>query len=476
MLPRSSNMTLTASAFCVMLFRLFTCGEAVGVSTSVQLHKKTIKEKDTKVTKKETDNLQRDRGERSGEGVEDGETKKESMTEKESVFAMYDLRGHRRHRRSDSKVIHKTAYFGNVELGHSKQSFQVVFDSGSGNLVVPSTECSSEACISHVRYDQSLSPSARRVSCNGDFDESQGVSPDDDVTITFGTGKIWGRCVRDEICLGSVCFHSSFIATTYESKSPFMSFNFDGVLGLALPQMSQGTQFNTMDRLKASERLHQTVYSVYLSSADSDVEVSEVTFGSIKTSHMASDMHWVPVSRSTGYWEVEISDITLDDHPQELCAGCYVAVDTGTSELAGPSNVIQELAERLQVRTDCSNFHQLPRLGFLVGGQILNLEPKDYVDEASSSCEVSLMPLDVPPPKGPLFVFGIPFLEKFYTVYDNVNKQVGFAVAKHVGNRPERAQLVMSQVAADVTNSSSRWSRKSILGRRRKGFLSGWRK
>merc|ERR1719221_392789 len=457
-------MPLTAVSFYVMLFRLFTCVEAVGVSTSIQLHKKTIKE-----TKKETDNIQRDKGEK------EKESKKESNLERESVFAMYDLRGHRRHRRGDSKIIHKTAYFGTVELGHAKQSFQVVFDSGSGNLMVPSTDCNSEACVSHVRYNQDKSPKAVRVSCAENFDEYRGVSPDDDVTITFGTGKIWGKCLRDDICLGTVCVPGSFIATTYESKSPFMSFNFDGVLGLALPQMSQGTQFNMMDRLKASEKLHQTVYSVYLSSADLDVEVSEVTFGSIKRNHMASDMHWVPVSRSTGYWEVEISDITLDDHPQELCAGCYVAVDTGTSELAGPSSVIQELAERLQVRTDCSNFNELPRLGFLVGGQILNLEPKDYVDEASRSCEVSLMPLDVPPPKGPLFVFGIPFMEKFYTVYDNVNKQVGFAVAKHVGDGPEHAALSMTQLDASVTknSSSSKWSawRWRRHGRPRRNLL-----
>merc|ERR1719171_3245149 len=72
----------------------------------------------------------------------------------------------------------------------------------------------------------------------------------------------------------------------------------------------------------------------------------------------------------------------------------------------------------------------------------MNLEPKDYVDKDASghSCDVSLMSLDVPPPKGPLFVFGIPFLQKYFTVYDEAAKKVGFAVARHSGR--ESAVLV----------------------------------
>jgi len=205
--------------------------------------------------------------------------------------------------------------------------------------------------------------------------------------------------------------------------------------------MSQGPDFNLMDRFRSSKMLRQSLFSVFLS--DQDAESSEVTFGEIKTNHMASNLFWVDVSRDSGYWEVRIDDITLDNHPQELCIDCHVAVDTGTSELAGPSDVIDTLARRLNVLTDCSNYKQLPKLGFVIGDHILNLEPHDYVDEDSGRCDVSLMPLDVPPPKGPLFVFGIPFLQKFYTVYDVDSKKVGFAAAHHTGQDPARTKALL---------------------------------
>jgi hypothetical protein len=279
---------------------------------------------------------------------------------------------------------------------------------------------------------QASSPSATAVNCDGS-EVSDGASADE-VTITFGTGHVTGRCLRDTICIGNLCALGAFIASTDESEHPFASFTFDGVLGLALQNMAQGLDFSLMTQLSSRHLLQKPVFSVFLS--DSDAENSEITFGDVRRDHMASELFWVDVSSPSGYWEVQIDDITIDNKLQNICNHCRVAVDTGTSQLAGPSDVIAELSRMLNVAQDCSNYNSLPDLGFVIGRHVLNLSPRDYVDRRASFCDVSLMALDVPPPKGPLFVFGIPFLQKFFTVYDHANSRVGFAVAKHAGKKP----------------------------------------
>merc|ERR1719487_2238118 len=120
--------------------------------------------------------------------------------------------------------------------------------------------------------------------------------------------------------------------------------------------------------------------------------------------------------------------------------------------LAGPSDLVDKLSNLVNVKEDCSNFDELPKLGFQMGDRVLNLRPDDYIDRSSSDCSFSLMSLDVPPPKGPVFIFGDPFLRCFVTIFDRAQSRVGFAVAKHSGDSSNVANGLIS----DVNNPGQR--------------------
>merc|ERR1719387_2876870 len=109
--------------------------------------------------------------------------------------------------------------------------------------------------------------------------------------------------------------------------------------------------------------LSKDVFSVFFGAEDA--ESSEISFGEYKQDRMASELFWVPVT-NPGYWQVEMEDITIRNQRQKLCHGnCQVAVDTGTSLMAGPSEIVNSITQKVIVKSDCSNYSKLPDLGFI---------------------------------------------------------------------------------------------------------------
>jgi len=356
--------------------------------------------------------------------------------------------------------VHKTEYWGRIFVGTPAKEFTVIFDTGSGNLILPSSDCQSVACLAHHRYDWRHSAGAARVTRAGHVLAASAIalvgggSPeaqkDVGATVKFGTGRVHGQFYRDKVCLSAegACLEASFIGTDTETDEPFQQCRFDGILGLGFKDLSMGRGFNMADDIVAQHSLRSNKFSVYLT----DEGGSEITFGGYKRGQAATEPFWVPVSRQS-YWQIGIDDVTFDNKKTGLCSNCQVAVDTGTSLLAGPSEVVEGLSAQLQVQEDCSNFDSLPLLGFTIGDKVLNLKPEDYIDRDTDakSCTLALMTLDVPPPKGPLFIFGDPFLRRFLTIYDRDGPRVGFAVAQHAGlSRQEAATLLAAALPSGV--------------------------
>eukprot|EP00930_Biecheleria_cincta_P045337 TRINITY_DN31257_c0_g1_i1.p1 TRINITY_DN31257_c0_g1~~TRINITY_DN31257_c0_g1_i1.p1 ORF type:complete len:636 (+),score=122.36 TRINITY_DN31257_c0_g1_i1:103-2010(+) len=345
-----------------------------------------------------------------------------------------------------TEIVHKTAYWGSVKVGTPPQEFSVIFDTGSGNLILPTTSCTSAGCRSHKKYSPSASSTSKTVRNENGEDSTQ---------ITFGTGDITGDFYEDKFCIGDgLCSDIRFIGSTEQSASPFSHTPFDGILGLGFKDLSMGNNFNILDDMYAAGTLPGGQFSVFLTEDGS----SEITFGGFKQEQLASEVVWAPVTHES-YWQVAVKDITFDNTDTKLCGaqGCQVAVDTGTSMLAGPPSLVSALQEKLSPKDDCSDFDALPKIGFRLGNKILNLAPEDYMDRDANGCSFSLMPLDVPPPRGPLFIFGDPFLRRFVTIYDKSGPSVGFAVAKS-GSADPSSFIVTSSYEVGESETSRKAS------------------
>ena len=85
----------------------------------------------------------------------------------------------------------------------------------------------------------------------------------------------------------------------------------------------------------------------------------------------------------------------------------------------------------------CGNVEELPPVSITLDGLDLVMTPNDYLIKSldpfsgTMKCMAAFMPLDVPAPRGPLWVLGDSFLRAYYTVYDKEARTVGIAKAVH---------------------------------------------
>lgn len=47
-------------------------------------------------------------------------------------------------------------YSINISIGTQKEQFRMVIDTGSGNIVVPGSECNTQGCLNKGKYDRNL--------------------------------------------------------------------------------------------------------------------------------------------------------------------------------------------------------------------------------------------------------------------------------------------------------------------------------
>lgn len=283
----------------------------------------------------------------------------------------------------------KTSYSGTISIGTPPQAFRVVFDTGSGHLVLPAVECMSEACLAHQRYNMSASASARAVDVDG-----RALSPgeaQEEVTIAFGTGEITGEYVRDRVCFATgVCADMNVIIATEMSTQPFKTFKFDGLLGLGLEPLSLHKEFSTVEMLLGAGLISERRFGVFLSD-ESGVE-SEIAIGGVNSRRIVESLSWSKVQLpELGYWQVEILAIRVGGQELEICkdGSCRAVIDTGTSHIGVPAPFDEKLGQMLTAAAgkllDC-RLAVAPELEIVlssmspeVGPLVLTLHPAHYM-------------------------------------------------------------------------------------------------
>ncbi|KAK1424358.1 hypothetical protein QVD17_19687 [Tagetes erecta] len=426
-------------------------------------------------------------------------------------------------------------YFGEISIGTPPQKFTVIFDTGSANLWVPSSKCLlSLPCFFHSRYRSGRSQTYK---ANGQ-----------PAAIQYGTGSISGYFSEDNLQVGDLVISDQmFIEATREPGVTFLAGRFDGILGLGFSEISVGKAVPVWENMVNQHLVKEQVFSFWFNrkSEEGDGEGGEIVFGGVDPKHFTGEHTYVPVTQK-GYWQFDMGDVLIGGKSEGFCkSGCSAIADSGTSLIAGPTEVINEINRAIggagiineeckravkfvgghvfdllasvvadskqicsgigicprssgasnigiksvvdrsedvspgfgdnpgcaackviinfihkelmenetrnsyltlgsdlcsviqgplgQATVDCARIPSMPNISFIIGGKEFELSPDEYIlkvgEGTTTRCISGFIPMDIPPPRGPLWILGDVFMRRYHTVFDYRNLQVGFAQA-----------------------------------------------
>jgi hypothetical protein len=199
---------------------------------------------------------------------------------------------------------HAIEYSGELQIGG--QVFSVLFDTGSDRIIIPSSDCISDACQKHRVYDASKSKTAANIS---------DPSP---AEVSYGAGHVVGYEAEDRVCLGGACAQVGFVQALEESDQPFLDANFDGVVGLSLVLRRGATRKTSfLDALLDGGAISHLQFSVFMA-RNLQSDTSEISFGTPDASRSVGPTFWANLSEP-GYWQFSLMDLAVGEHHLNLC-------------------------------------------------------------------------------------------------------------------------------------------------------------
>jgi hypothetical protein len=327
-----------------------------------------------------------------------------------------------------------------------------VFDTGSSNVLIPSSLCDDPGCITHQRYDPYKSETFKNTTqtFNESFFTGGGVDP----TQFYTTA---GFVAIDTVSIGGLVASNQTINAVVHQSDQFAGDPYDGIFGFSFGDPGSPPTF--FQELINTQQVKTPVFGFYLSPVD--VGHAELTLGGYDSSKFKGPLRDIPIDSNlafnvVGGFYANFSDIVVNGHKSGLSGGGVL--DTGTTNLIAPTNEVAQdvyklisdnilLVNELGIfAAPCDELETIPsNVSFVFGGiafQIpsreLNVGPVPEGEAIISSyagrtdlCQAFINGAGFGTAAGPAFnstwIIGGSLLKYYYSVYDYSTAGVQFA-------------------------------------------------
>ncbi|KZT64287.1 acid protease [Daedalea quercina L-15889] len=321
-------------------------------------------------------------------------------------------------------------YTASVGIGSPATDYTLLIDTGSSNTWVGASQA----------YAQT----------------STSKSTGDTVTVSYGSGSFSGTEYTDTVTLGTgLTIQNQSIGVASQAQGFTGE---DGILGIGPVDLTSGTVSNTStvptvtDNLYAQGTIATELIGIsYVPTTTDNVANGELTFGGTDSTKYTGDITYTPItttSPASNYWGIN-QDLTYGQSGTSLLSGNAGIVDTGTTLLMIATDAFQKYQQATGATLDNTTglltitedqYDSLQSLYFTIGDTTFEFTPNAQIWPRSlnstlggDSNSIYLVTSDLGSESGQGldFINGFAWLQRFYSVFDTTNTQVGIATTQY---------------------------------------------
>ncbi|KAF7796287.1 hypothetical protein EIP86_007463 [Pleurotus ostreatoroseus] len=280
---------------------------------------------------------------------------------------------------------------------------------------------------------------------------STSKSTGDTVNVSYGSGSFSGTEYTDTVTLGpSLVIENQSIGVASTAQG-FQGV--DGILGIGPVDLTQSTLSSgqlvptVTDNLFSQGTISSDSIGISYEPTTSEGTVNgELTFGGTDSTKYTGEINFTPITSTqpaSAYWGID-QDLSYGQDTT-LLTGSAGIVDTGTTLLMIATDAFQAYEKATGATMDQTTgllslsedqLNNLQSLFFTIGGTTYELTANAQIWPRSQNSvlggdegKIYLVVADMGSPSGQGldFINGFAFLQRFYSVYDTGNTQVGLA-------------------------------------------------
>jgi len=362
-----------------------------------------------------------------------------------------------------------SSYLGTVQIGTPPQSFNVVLDTGSSDLWVADTSCTT--CPGGTpTFDSSKSSS---------FKTATGANAR--TTIRYGSGAVAGDINTDVVSMAGFTINSQTMLSVDRTTSQLLTGTMSGIMGLAFDTIANSGATPFWQTLASSNQLSTPEMAFWLTrelnnpqAAQSEVFGGVFTLGGTNSSLFTGDIEFLnfPSGTQPSFWLLSVSQLNVNGKSVAITTGdsAVAAIDTGTTLIGGPTNDVAAFWNLVPNSGPIQNmpgFFAFPcgtnlQVSMSFGGKVWPINTPDMnlgaISQDGQDCLGGIFDLTqgssiVAGGGNPNWVVGDVFLKNVYSVYRMSPPSVGFAQLSDAAGGSGASSGSSSTTAADDTTA-----------------------